>query len=1415
MSALIALLAMGQVAAPDGKKHEVNVWVARNIAPSSKIRLTINTRNTPVVQAAILPIDGPKWLVNGDPESKTPPPATGPAIQNFAITVADKGQKPNPQQADTFYSRQINLPPIKPGVYMIRLYGGEKPTWAVVNVTNLAVVVKRSPKHALVWVTDFKTGAVVPSADIMVFRRHDGSERHTFTGADGAAMIDLPPGEQTYVVRRGKDYAGVDIDQGDPDGQLKAHFQTDRPIYRPGQKVRFKAILRRTKGSGYAVVAGKPVIVQVRDPKDNPLGQFQLTSSALGSVSGEFELPEEGMTGPYTLFLQTGQDTAYQTFTVAEYRKPEFKTEARPLAKRYLSGDPVAFEVNATYYFGAPVPQAAVHYQIRRSSLMFGGGGDPNERYFYSGDGNLYARDTYASNAVVGEDTVYTDANGKATIHFKSDPGVGDSTYSITYDVTDGSRRKVDGSGSVPVYGAAIRLGVSTNLVYATLGSLIPVTVRAVDLDGRPTAANTTIVVKRPYLDEKTGEWKEKEVTRTSLRVPASGVATMNLPAKEEGDLRIEVTATDATKHVAKAGMEVYVAGNFEKPVKEDEEPEVSVLLDKRLYEPGQKAKALVRTNHPKLPVLMVLEGGDIWDYRVLPDSRAAKTWAISTDVKLSPNAYVAAEQWVKGQLVSGNVVLPVPDRTKQMKVEATPDKKVYRPGDRATYTIRTTDGKGKPISAEIAMSVVDEAIYALTPDVTSDLYGLYWGLRQDGVQMQSSAPEELSGGAYQRVSTVAPVRQRFEDTAFWDPTVVTDKNGVGTLSFEMPGNLTTWRATARGVTADTSVGTGTTTVLANRPVMLRLATPRQMVAGDRVTLIGTVNNRSDEAHEFEVDLDAQGAALEGDRKQVIRVPAKGEGKVEWKVFASTIPADGLAKLTGQVVATDNRTPDYADALEVGLKIVPDGLPERTLKGGSVADDATATLNLPADRLEPATVVNVEVRRGVKPVMDETAASLLEGPRYGSVGAANQLIAAVVRGLGNDDKPVRESLALLSRTQRSDGWGRWESAPSDPIVTARVVHALAIARSGGIRVFDSLWSAAREAAVERYNATQLWEHRAQLAAALAVTGDPRGKDEVNEVLARGERMSPFARTRLADALIALGRRDEAAKLMRAILEDTPPGDVERFIPAGEGLEWNATDVETTSEALTVLSLLNLDDDAQRAFARWLTAPDQGWRSGDEDALLVRGLSTYLSRHPESGSLGNVTAEVNGVSVPVTVNPVTKVASARILSSSLRSGDNTLKIHRDGGGEAFYAIDSRVYRPVSAESTSGVRVLRRFEVKNPGGTWVELDRPVKPGEPVRCTAVAWGDDIRDAVKVWEPLPAGFEFMDDESDAQGYQEVRDGAVVHYVTNSGLPQTFRYYMRAESEGVLEALPATAEYLRRPRMHGHTVPVHVVVRE
>ncbi len=239
--------------------------------------------------------------------------------------------------------------------------------------------------------------------------------------------------------------------------------------------------------------------------------------------------------------------------------------------------------------------------------------------------------------------------------------------------------------------------------------------------------------------------------------------------------------------------------------------------------------------------------------------------------------------------------------------------------------------------------------------------------------------------------------------------------------------------------------------------------------------------------------------------------------------------------------------------------------------------------------------------------------------------------------------------------------------------------------------------------------------------------------------------------------------------------------------------------------LRTLVRLGIRPDLQQKLARWLTKPGENrWRSTDDNTAIVRALTLYVAEHPEPPTLGDVTLSVNGTNVPTTRAKLEDAVTANIPRSLLQA-TNRLTLHRSEGGEAFYTIDSSVFMPLGGETTKGIRVIRRFEVQNEAGIWVEIHRPVHPAEPVRCTSIIWGDDVPDAVRITEPIPAGFELIDEPS-GQGRTEIRDAAVIHYLENSGNPVSFRYYIRAESEGLLKALPSIAEYIRRPEDRGNS---------
>ncbi len=1401
----------GYQQAQTARKTTVNVEVSRDIAPSAKIQLTLNTMNVAAVSVTAYTTEPLDWLVNhrqeqGVIQSGNRPRPNGGTTKTWSVSVATKDNPPNPQQQDRYYSRQVNLPFLVPGVYVVVVSGGGASSWTVVNVTNLSVVTKESPKHLLVWATDALAGHPIDQARVFVYKKRT-KQFEGATKPNGTFFTTLPPGEHTVIVNHGKDYAAVEAFADDPNGRLVAHFQTDRPIYRPGQTVQYKAILRRTRDTVYTDVSNASVHVELRDPKNNAIDQADLKSNANGSIAGQFDIPQEGQSGGYTLVLSVNGQAAYKSFNVAMYRKPEYRVDTTPIQRRYLAGETLKFKVSAQYYFGAPVPQAEVRYTVR-SSPNYYSYSDPSadDDLYPHSDGNLYPRDTYGQQPFVAEDVVHTDNNGEAIIEIKSDPKATDSDYNIDVTVSDSSRRQVTGSASVPVYEANVRLGLSSDVLFVPLGRLFPFWVSAVDLDGKPVSANVTLIEWHQVWNEKKKEYQNVELTRTKLSVPSTGHAKASLAMGAEGEVFIDAETGDGTGRTAKARFSTYVVGPKGTVGKVQTGPTIETRLNRKSYRPGDMVASHVLANTKGWPILLVEEGQDIYNYTVVQGSAS---WEFPTTKEMSPNAYLTAAQWVKSQMVSSNIGIPLPNKDNLLSVSLTPDKKEYRPGDTATFKVTAKKADGSPAESEVALNVVDAAIYALSGENTQDLYALYWGWRQNQVDTRQAAPEELSGGAYQKVSTVAPLRQRFEDTAYWNPFVLTGPDGTGSASFEMPGNLTTWKAGARAVTGSTAVGSGYSDVVATRPVTLRLATPRQMVQGDKLTVIGTVNNRTSSPHTFVVEMKPEGLNLESEESQKLSVPANSQGTVLWNFEADHVGAQPPA-LTAQVVCQDVSEADradYSDALRMTFPVLPDGITERFVTGGAISGKADASLDIPADKIEPGGVVHVKIWSGIQPLIEERSKAVLDSYRYGTMAGVDQLEVAEATGLKGDDKTVREAIALLSRCQQPEGWGYWETCRPRPQITAEVIRAFGLVH-GKLSVPGNMVSAGTAAAKVAYNQTNLWEYKALLADAITIADTGAGKPLLDEVLKRGQDMSPYAQLRLAEGFLSAGDAGSAGAIVESLVPAVSVGPSSAYLPVGDGIGWQANSMQTTAMLLEDLMRLKSHTDIQSKLAEWLVEPSsEDWPSLEDETERILALQAYLADRPAAPSAGEASITAGGQSIQMAHSKVGDMLIAEFPTSLLVPGNNTLSMVRGGEGEAFYEIEARVYRPLKNEKDMGIRVARRYEVKNAAGIWTQLNRTVQAGEIVRSTILIWGDNVPDLIKVNDPLPAGFEFVDeDPAQVEEETDVRDAAIERYVLTSGQPAFFVSYIRGESEGDLAALPASAEVLRRPAQRGQT---------
>ena len=216
----------------------------------------------------------------------------------------------------------------------------------------------------------------------------------------------------------------------------------------------------------------------------------------------------------------------------------------------------------------------------------------------------------------------------------------------------------------------------------------------------------------------------------------------------------------------------------------------------------------------------------------------------IPIQANYAPNVFLNVSYVKNGDMYTSDQRLVVPARDKMLNLEIISNKNEYKPRESASYTILARNADGAPVSgAEVSFGVVDEAIYSVAPDFPATSRVSFTGCATTRSRRISRSPIRLPGSpaisrsylannksTYQLADfknegeMVQPtIRRNFKDTAFWQPDVITGADGKATVKVTLPDNLTTWRATARGVTADTKVGATKYKVVARKDVIMRL----------------------------------------------------------------------------------------------------------------------------------------------------------------------------------------------------------------------------------------------------------------------------------------------------------------------------------------------------------------------------------------------------------------------------------------------------------------------------------------------------------------------------------------------------------------------------------------------------------------
>ena len=1447
---------------------------------NQKFRTTETTRRVPlnVADFARVPLLNPNQLVTSWRESLPP-------------------------LANEFDRRMIPLGKRESGVYLVEAVGGDLRAYTVVVVTDLALVEKATPNgDFLVYAADRKSGE--PRADTRVelvkAHRTIASGR---TDSDGIFRTKLPTDEDldaegqtgtdgvVILASHHEDFAVSDLKSfyfnfSEEIENVQGYIYTDRPVYRPTHKVYFKGILRAFEERGqYRPLRSDTVIVTIKDANDAKVYEQELRLSKRGTFDGELTLTEEAPLGVYRIDAETEEGSAGGSFDVAEYKKPEYKVNVTTPKRFAPAGSKSSFDIDARYFFGAPLAGAEVKYYVYRSRYYppFGGEEveeDPDQEAESSQYDNYYSDLTLDGDGKL-------DASGHLAVEFdipaSNENDVWDFQYRLEAQVTDSSRRSVDGSANLIATRGNIIAHATPNRYVYKKDDIAKVSISTADYEGRPAAAKLSLkfmsrgwvkVEKKVNEDDPDYEMRETELSSVEVTTDRDGQAIYNFPVTAKGCISIKTVVHDGDKQFVSLGGFIWVANSDQQwsdsAYYRESFGAIKLVPDKKSYRAGETAHVLAILPADSANLLVTTERRSVMSARQIKAANQTVIIDVPIESNYAPSVFLGVTFVRDGDMYTSDQRLVVPARDKLLNLEIISNREEYKPRETASYTILARDADGAPVpDAEVSLGVVDEAIYSVSPDFSGNIRQQFYGTFYNEVETRLSISYSFTGFAgvkpidlartkptyqladFKNESDMAQplIRKEFKDTAFWEPSAVTGKDGRATVKFRLPDNLTTWRATARAVTADTRVGVAKQKVISRKDVILRLETPRFMTQGDTVTLSGIVHNYLKQDKTTQISISVSGARLLSPAQQTVTIPKQGEHRLDWQISA---PQTGEIRLLAKAL-----TNTESDAVELALNVVPRGLHESKAENWTTTDENAEqefSLNLPANTDLNSRQLRLDVSASIAGTLfgaldylttypygctEQTMSSFL--PNIIVSQTLKEFKTTSIRNRDDLKKKVERGLNRLYAFQHEDGgWGWWKNDASDPFMTAYVIDGLTLAKQAGYEIDDARLARGREKLQDMLPVREYRDAdtRAFMIYVLAESGSA-DSSEVEKLFADRNNLQPYGRALLALTLSSLKDRrawEVATEIEHSAVVDQITAHWETKRPAMlDFTEYDRT--EGTALSLKALARIKPDSSLLPLAARWLISSDRNqgyyWDSTKDTAFAIYGLIDYAKVSHELTPSYDLEVYVNGETVLTQhVTDATAIGTLSIgRKGSAVAETNHIRIVKRGRGALYLSSSLEYYtneENVAAQGSADLSVSReylRLQVQQAGyelkWTTAPLTGEIKSGDLIVVKLHVTGKKARHLM-LEDPIPSGAEQLEsvgnlnldyaDKSWTDWYsaREFRDRRTVFFMDTFDGDATLQYAMRVQIPGEFMVAPARAELMYEPSIKANTSSQH-----
>ncbi len=695
---------------------------------------------------------------------------------------------------------------LEPGAYVIEARAGDRKVRDLLLISDVTLITKTVADRTVVFACDAVDGSPVADAVVSVWevrrsdnrfwtaRRHEGR-----TDASGIAAFALSTptgyGGLFFAARKDDRQAFNNSwanQQPSPGRAYRIYAFTDRPAYRPGEKVEWKAIARLYRESTYQTPANQVVAFEINDPQGAKVKEGSLTLNNFGAAWDSLEVTTSMPLGQYTVQFWTKDRGEWignaALFRLEEYKLPEYEVTVstpRVNGKRliYQVGDTVEAQISAQYYFGAPVANAEVEVVIYQRPYWHSWQPPRDFGWFHDDQGGRPWRNWYGRGNEIRREKIKTDDAGLASISFDTPLHDGQNyEYEVEARVVDSSRREVVGTD-------VIRVTMQKYFVYPRSehnlykpGENVKIEFTALDANNTPVEATGAVEVYRdewreiwitPDGREVTGAelaaeqarhryfpplpepgrigWRLKHRGYTSEKILSQQVKTNaegkgELTFKPEKDGYYRITWQSETRDVYPVGAQtwVWVCADASRAIGYYHGG-VDIIVDKDTFKAGQVAPVMISVPTSNRYVLFTVEGNTLHDHRVVHVEGTVKLIHVEVTDQHIPNVWLNASMVQNGQVHTDSEQVIVPPVEHFLNVDVALDQSAYKPGSKGTLKVTTKDHNGKPVSADVSVALVDESVFYIQSELAGDIRQFFYRDRQGQAVATSTSFNEKS----------------------------------------------------------------------------------------------------------------------------------------------------------------------------------------------------------------------------------------------------------------------------------------------------------------------------------------------------------------------------------------------------------------------------------------------------------------------------------------------------------------------------------------------------------------------------------------------------------------------------------------------------------------------------------------------